>query len=70
MLKNVQISEKYCGLKIAAYPYLEELGRDVSGKEYCNEAWGNAIEEGLIDEDSRDNYDIEIIVDVVGITPK
>ncbi len=63
MLKTIQIIEKSSGLIVAEYPYIAELVEDVSEEEYCNDAWENAIDEGLVDEDKRSEYLVEIVED-------
>lgn len=62
MLKNIQIIEKSSGHIVAQYPIVEIA--DASEKEYCEDAWENAVDEGLVEEYSRDNYDIEIVEDI------
>ncbi|PSJ15810.1 hypothetical protein [Nitrosomonas supralitoralis] len=63
-MKNVQIIEKSSGHIVAEYPVIEELIDDLSEEEYIEEAWDNAVEEGLVEETNRDNYDIEIDGDI------
>ena len=60
MLKNVQITEKSSGRIIAVYPIVIEIV-DASEEEYCDEAWENAIDEGLVDPETRQDYEIEAI---------
>ena len=69
MLKNVQITEKSSGRIVAQYPIIIEI-IDTQDEDYFEDAWENAIEEGLVDEDNRDNYDIEIVGDVDDILPE
>ena len=63
MLKNVQIIEKSSGHIVAEYPIIIEV-IDTEDEDYIEDAWENAVEEGLVDEDNRDNYDIEIVGDI------
>lgn len=62
-MKNVQIIEKSSGHKIVEYPYLFEFDEDLSDQDFIEDAWELATVEGLVDENSRDNYDLEIIGD-------
>jgi hypothetical protein len=64
MLENVQIIEKLTGHIVAEYPVIHELVNDVPKEEYCLEAWKNAVDEGLVDENNRDNYEIEIVKNI------
>jgi hypothetical protein len=67
MHKNIQIIENSSGRIVAQYPIIIEL-IDTSDKDYFNDAWENAVEEGLVDEENRDNYDIEIVDDTEELT--
>jgi hypothetical protein len=64
MLKNVQIIEKSSGHIVAEYPVIVEDLEDLTDEEYCNDAWDVAVSEGLVDEDNRDDYDIEVVGDI------
>ncbi len=64
MSKNVQIIEKSSGHIVAEYPVIIELG-EIEDNEYLQDAWENAVEEGLVIEENRYNYDIELIGDTV-----
>ena len=63
MLKNVQIIEKSSGHIVAEYPVVIEV-IETENEDYIEDAWENAVEEGLVNEDNRDNYDIEIVEDI------
>lgn len=65
MLENVEIVEKSTGHIIAEYPVIRELLNEVSKEEYCLEAWENAIDEGLVDANNRNNYEIEIVKNTI-----
>lgn len=60
MIKNVQVVEKSSGRIIAQYPIIIEI-IDTQDEHYFDEAWENAVDEDLVDEDDRNNYDIEIV---------
>jgi hypothetical protein len=65
MLKIVQIIEKSSGHLVAQYEFVAELVEDITEeKEYCIEAWENAVEEGLVDVDNSQNYEIEVLREV------
>lgn len=63
-MKNVQIIEKSSGHIVAEYPIIVELTDDVSDHDYIDDAWEIAVEEGLVDENNRENYDMEIVGDI------
>ncbi len=63
MLKNVQIIEKSSGHIIAKYPIDIEIA-DTLEEDLFADAWENAIDEGMVKEGNRDNYDIEIVGDI------
>ncbi len=63
MLKNIQIIEKSSGHVIAEYPVVMEIA-DTPEEDLFDDAWENAIDEGLVDEYNRHNYDIEIVGDI------
>lgn len=69
MLKNVQIIEKSSGHIVAEYPVVIEV-IETEDEDYIEDAWENAVEEGLVNEDHRDNYDIEIVGDVEETLPE
>ena len=69
MLKNVQIIEKSSGHIVAEYPVVIEV-IETEDEDYIEDAWENAVEEGLVNEDNRDNYDIEIVGDVEETLPE
>jgi hypothetical protein len=63
MLKKVQISDRNSGRIVAEYPIvLEILG--VSSKDYCKEAWENAIDEGVVDPTKTARYEVEVVNDI------
>lgn len=62
-MKNAQIIEKSSGHKIVEYPYLFEFDEDLSDQDFIEDAWELATVEGLVDANSRDNYDLKIIGD-------
>lgn len=64
IMKNIQIIEKSSGHKIAEYPFLLEFYEDQSEQDFIDDAWELAMEEGLVDESCRENYDLEIIGDI------
>ena len=69
MLKNVQIIEKSSGHIVAEYPVVIEV-IETEDEDYIEDAWENAVEEGLVEEDNRNNYDIEIVGDVEETLPE
>ena len=62
MLMKVQITERSSGRIIVEYPIVSEM--DESEEDYCDDAWENAVEDGLVDEGNKDNYDIEVVEDI------
>ena len=60
MLKRVQIIEKLSGDLIAEYPVVLEIA-DASVDDYCDEAWENAIDDGLVKECNKDDYEIIVV---------
>ena len=65
MLENVEIVEKSTGHIVAEYPVIRELLNEVSKEEYYLEAWENAVDEGLVDGNNRENYEIEIVKNTI-----
>lgn len=63
MLKKVQISDKNSGRIIAEYPIVLEIF-SVSSKDYCKEAWENAIDEGVVDPIRTAQYEVEVVNDI------
>lgn len=63
-MKNVQIIEKSSGHIVAEYPIIVELTDDASDQDYIDDAWEIAVEEGLVEADYPENYDIEIVADL------
>jgi hypothetical protein len=64
MLKNVQIIEKSTGHLVVEYPLIIDGIEELTDEEYIEEAWELAVEESLVDEEIRDAYDIEIVMDI------
>lgn len=63
-MKNVQIIEKSSGHIVAEYPIIVEPIDDFSDQDYIDYAWEIAVEESLVEEDNRENYDMEIVGDI------
>ncbi|PSJ16346.1 hypothetical protein [Nitrosomonas supralitoralis] len=63
-MKNVQIIDKSFGQIIAEYPILDEFINETPVQEFIDDVWGIAFEEGLVDENYRENYDLEIVGDI------
>ncbi len=61
MLKNIQIIEKSSGHIVTEYPIIIVELEELTDEEHCNEAWELAVEEGLVNEINRDDYDIEVV---------
>lgn len=59
MLSKVRIIEKESNNLIAEYPI--ELIDDVDKEDYFDEAWENALDDGLVDESNRLDYDIKFV---------
>ncbi len=59
MLSKIRIIEKESNNLIAEYPI--ELVDDVDKEEYFDEAWENAVDDGLVDESNRSDYDIQFV---------
>ncbi|MXS84311.1 hypothetical protein [Nitrosomonas oligotropha] len=68
IIKNVKIIEKSTGILLVEYP-ISELA-ELPSEEYRNEAWDLAMEEGLVNALKRDDYDIEVIVDIAPVNGK
>lgn len=62
MLKNVQIIDRSSGQIVAEYPVPVELG-DIKEDEAKEFAWENAVEEGLVEDSKKDDFDLEIVSD-------
>ena len=62
MLKNVQIIEISSSHIIAEYPI--ELVGDELKEDYFAEAWENAVDDGLVDESNRSDYELKFVEDV------
>jgi len=62
MVSKVRIIEKESNKLIAEYPI--ELVDDIDKEDYFDEAWENAVDEGLVVEGNRNDYDLEIIEDL------
>ncbi len=63
MPKKVHIIEKSSGHIVAEYPVIIELG-EIKDEIYIEDAWENAVDEGLVVEGNRNDYDLEIIEDL------
>ncbi|SOD22060.1 hypothetical protein [Nitrosomonas ureae] len=63
-MKNVQIIEKSSGHIVAEYPVIVDLIEDPTDLDYIEDAWELAVEEGLVEENNRENYDLEIVGDI------
>jgi len=61
MIKKVQIIEVNSTHIIAEYP-IDLVGDDLK-EDYFAEAWGNAVDDGLVDESKRSNYIIQFVED-------
>ena len=59
MLTHVQIIEKESNKLIAEYPI--ELVDDELKEDYFDEAWENAVDDGLVDESTRLDYIIKFV---------
>lgn len=59
MISKVRIIEKEANNLIAEYPV--ELVDDVDKEDYFDEAWENAVDDGLVDEANRSDYDIKFV---------
>ncbi|MBA3756078.1 MAG: hypothetical protein H0X02_07600 [Nitrosomonas sp.] len=59
MLSKVQIIEKSSNNLIAEYPF--ELIDDDLMEEYLDEAWETAIDDGLVDESARLDYEVKFV---------
>ncbi len=70
MLKNVQVIEKSSGHIVAQYPITVELIATQDEDYVVDDAWENAVDEGLVDEDNRGNYNIEIVTDTEELPPE
>ncbi len=56
MLTKVRIIEKSSNNSVAEYPI--ELINDDLKEDYFDEAWENAVDDGLVDEANRLDYEI------------
>ncbi|PTQ86906.1 hypothetical protein [Nitrosomonas ureae] len=63
-MKNVQIIDKLSGQIIAEYPIFVDLIDDPVDQDFMNDAWDIAVEEGLVDDDDRKCYKLEILSDI------
>lgn len=59
MVSKVRIIEKESNNLIAEYPI--ELVDDLNKDDYCDEAWENAVDDGLVDESNRSDYNIQFV---------
>jgi len=59
MVFKVRIIEKESNNLIAAYPI--ELVDDIDKEDYFDEAWENAVDDGLVDESCRSDYDFKMV---------
>jgi len=59
MLSKVRIIEKESNNLIAEYPI--ELVEDVDIEDFFDEAWEGAVDDGLVDESNRLDYDIKLV---------
>ncbi len=59
MLSKVRIIEKESNNLIAEYPI--ELFEDVDKEDCFDEAWEAAVDDGLVDESNRLDYDIKFV---------
>ena len=69
MIKILKIIDKSSDRIIAKYPCVMQ-GSVIDKYVYIKEAWKNALDEGLVDKDNRDNYDIQIVEDAEEISPE
>ena len=60
-MKNVQIIDKLSGQIIAEYPIFVDLIDDPVDQDFMDDAWDIAVEEGLVDDDNRKSYKLEIL---------
>jgi hypothetical protein len=59
---NVNILETKSGKVVATYQVsLGGFNYTPSDEEYFNVAWSNAVDDGLIPDDERDNYSFKIL---------
>lgn len=63
-MKNIQIIEKSSGQLVTQYPLIYEYIEDQNDQDYIDCAWEIAIEEGVVEGNSPEKYDIEIIEDI------
>ena len=62
MLKNIQIIEINSNHIIAEYQI--DLVGDELKEDYFAEAWENAVDDGLVDESNRSDYELKFVEDV------
>ena len=65
MLRKVQITDKNSDNIIAELPIILKVA-DAQNKDYLNEAWKNAIDNGLVDPGTRSDYRIEFVDEISG----
>lgn len=60
---NVQITDKNSGRQIAVYPI--NLGGDFGGseKDFFDEAWQCAVEDGAVEANDREKYTFKLLAD-------
>ena len=63
MLKNVQIVDKNTGNIVANYPVILET-TDASDEDYFDEAWENAVDDGVVDAVNVEDYVMEFVEDI------
>lgn len=56
MLKVIQIQDKASDRFVAQYRIKSESPYDKSEEDCCNEAWAQAIAEGMVNQDRRPDY--------------
>ncbi len=59
MVSKIRIIENESNNLIAEYPI--ELVDDIDEEDYFDEAWDNAVDDGLVDESCRPDYDFKIV---------
>ena len=59
MLRKIKIIEKKSDVVLAVYP-INFCNPNFSDREFLNEAWVSAIEDGLVDPDKKIKYKIEM----------
>ncbi|SOD16524.1 hypothetical protein [Nitrosomonas ureae] len=63
-MKNIQIIDKSFGQKVGECAILVDLENGQTDQSFMDSAWKRAVAEGWVDENYRENYDMEIVGDI------